>query len=52
MGLVTIAEYVENDEIVRRFSALGVDFAQGFGVHRPEPLSLKTPAPTALKMGP
>lgn len=38
MGLTTIAEYVENDEIVRRLTALGVDYAQGYGVHRPQPL--------------
>jgi diguanylate cyclase (GGDEF)-like protein/PAS domain S-box-containing protein len=43
MGLTTIAEYVENDEIVQRLTELGVDYAQGFGVHRPEPLSLELP---------
>jgi diguanylate cyclase (GGDEF)-like protein/PAS domain S-box-containing protein len=43
MGLTTIAEYVENDEIVRRLTELGVDYAQGFGVHRPEPLSMELP---------
>ncbi|MEO1767903.1 EAL domain-containing protein [Thiobacter aerophilum] len=44
MGLATIAEYVENDETVRHLTALGVDYAQGYGVHRPEPLSLEAPA--------
>jgi EAL domain-containing protein (putative c-di-GMP-specific phosphodiesterase class I) len=39
MGLSTIAEYVENDETLSRLTELGVDFAQGFGVHRPQPLS-------------
>lgn len=43
MGLSTIAEYVENDEIARRLTDMGVDYAQGFGVHRPEPLSLDAP---------
>lgn len=50
MGLATIAEYVENDEIVRHLTALGVDYAQGFGVHRPEPLSLEA-APVAAQGG-
>lgn len=47
MGLTTIAEYVENDEIVRRLTELGVDYAQGFGVHRPEPLSMESPVAVA-----
>lgn len=37
MGIRTVAEYVENDRILARLRALGVDYAQGFGVHRPEP---------------
>ncbi|MCW8930292.1 MAG: EAL domain-containing protein [Gammaproteobacteria bacterium] len=39
MGLKTIAEYVENDEILDVVKEIGVDFAQGFGVSRPRPLS-------------
>ncbi len=38
MGLKTIAEYVENEAIMQRLSELGVDYVQGFGMHRPEPL--------------
>jgi len=38
MGLQTIAEYVENDAIRKELSALGVDYAQGFGISRPGPL--------------
>jgi diguanylate cyclase (GGDEF)-like protein/PAS domain S-box-containing protein len=37
MGIRTVAEYVENDRILARLRKLGVDYAQGFGVHRPEP---------------
>lgn len=37
-GIKTIAEYVESDEIKRIVTHLGADFAQGFGVHRPEPI--------------
>lgn len=37
-GLKTIAEFVENDAIRARLIEMGVDFAQGYGIHRPEPL--------------
>lgn len=38
IGLKTIAEFVESDEIVQTLHALGVDFAQGFHFGRPQPL--------------
>ena len=38
MGIRTIAEYVENDAILRRLEKMGVDYAQGYAVGRPEPL--------------
>lgn len=38
MGLKTIAEYVESEAIMQRLAELEVDYVQGFGVHRPEPL--------------
>ncbi|MCU7800473.1 MAG: EAL domain-containing protein [gamma proteobacterium symbiont of Lucinoma myriamae] len=38
MGLKTIAEYVENDEILAVIKEIGVDFAQGYGLSRPRPL--------------
>ncbi|MFW2439596.1 MAG: EAL domain-containing protein [Arenicellales bacterium] len=38
MGLKTIAEYVENEAIHIAVANMGVDFVQGFGVHKPEPL--------------
>lgn len=37
-GMKTIAEFVENTEIQTRLKTLGVDYAQGYGIHRPEPL--------------
>lgn len=43
MGIQTIAEYVENDRILKLLGSLGVDFAQGYGVHRPEPLESSVP---------
>ena len=38
MGLKTIAEYVENDDILRELSAMGIDMVQGFGIARPAPI--------------
>jgi diguanylate cyclase (GGDEF)-like protein/PAS domain S-box-containing protein len=38
MGIQTIAEYVENDEIMKKVIELGVDYAQGFGIEKPKPL--------------
>ncbi len=38
MGLRTVAEFVENQAILERLRSLGVDFAQGYGVHQPQPL--------------
>ena len=38
MDLVTVAEYVETNEIRHRVAAVGVDYAQGFAVGRPVPL--------------
>jgi len=38
MGLRTIAEYVENDDVLEVIREIGVDFAQGYGLSRPRPL--------------
>jgi diguanylate cyclase (GGDEF)-like protein len=35
----TVAEGVETDAVRERLVALGVDYAQGFAIHRPEPLA-------------
>ncbi len=35
-GMKTIAEFVENKEIQDRLAAMGVDYAQGYGIHKPE----------------
>ncbi|MCU7828536.1 MAG: EAL domain-containing protein [Candidatus Thiodiazotropha sp. (ex Myrtea sp. 'scaly one' KF741663)] len=39
MGLQTIAEYVESDQILEQLIEIGVDYAQGFGVVKPSPIS-------------
>ena len=36
MGLHTIAEFAENDEIIDVLKKIGVDYAQGYGVAKPE----------------
>ena len=38
MGLETIAEFVESEAILAELKAIGVDFAQGFGLARPAEL--------------
>jgi len=38
MGLEVIAEYVENDEIIRILNEIGVDYGQGYGISRPLPM--------------
>jgi diguanylate cyclase (GGDEF)-like protein len=38
-GLKTIAEFVENVEIKSQLVELGVDYAQGYGIHRPESIT-------------
>lgn len=40
IGTRTIAEYVETPAIVEQLRAIEVDFAQGFGISRPQPLQL------------
>ncbi|MBN2441431.1 MAG: EAL domain-containing protein [Spirochaetales bacterium] len=38
MGLETIAEYVESEEILTKLKTIGVNYAQGFGISKPKPL--------------
>jgi diguanylate cyclase (GGDEF)-like protein/PAS domain S-box-containing protein len=35
----TVAEFVDKPEILKRVRELGIDYAQGFLLHKPEPLS-------------
>lgn len=39
MGIGTIAEFVDSEEIRAILQELGIDYVQGFAVHRPMPLS-------------
>ena len=38
MGKKTIAEFVENDEILAKLREIGVDYAQGYGIAVPRPI--------------
>lgn len=40
MGLKTIAEFVENKEILTKLEEIGVDYVQGYYIHKPEQLRL------------
>ena len=40
MGMQTIAEFVENDEIKGMLREIGIDYAQGYGIGHPEPMDL------------
>ncbi len=39
MGIATVAESVENAEILAAVRSLDIDYAQGFGIDRPHPLA-------------
>jgi len=39
MGIETIAEYVENEQIIKKLQEIRVDYAQGYGVEQPAPLA-------------
>lgn len=38
MGIKTVAEFVKDDESLEQLRKLGVGYAQGYGIHMPEPL--------------
>lgn len=44
MGIKTIAEFVETQELANRLKTLGVDYAQGYGLHKPQPFLVKAAA--------
>ena len=45
IGIPTIAEWVESDEIRREVQRLGLDYAQGYAVDRPTLIAMPTTAP-------
>lgn len=39
MGIKTIAEYVENEQIIQKLRELNVDYGQGYGIEQPKPIN-------------
>ena len=39
LELKTVAEYVETQELADILNEMNVDYAQGYGLHKPEPLA-------------
>jgi EAL domain-containing protein (putative c-di-GMP-specific phosphodiesterase class I) len=52
MGLKTVAEFVENERIAGYLAELGVDYGQGFGLGKPEPIEQFLNARIDLATGP
>jgi diguanylate cyclase (GGDEF)-like protein/PAS domain S-box-containing protein len=50
IGLTTVAEFVESAAVLERLREIGVDYAQGYFLHRPEPL--ETVLAEAMDPGP
>jgi diguanylate cyclase (GGDEF)-like protein len=40
MNIASIAEFVENDAIRQKLAEIGIDYVQGYGVGKPQPVSL------------
>ena len=38
MNIKTVAEFVENDEILQKIQTIGINYAQGYGIEKPQPL--------------
>lgn len=38
MGIQTVAEYAENEAVIEQLRNLGVDYVQGYGVGKPQPI--------------
>lgn len=40
VGVKTVAEFVDRPEVLARVREIGIDYAQGFLLHRPEPINM------------
>ena len=38
MGIATVAEFVEDEQVMQKLRTLGIDYGQGYGIARPKPL--------------
>ena len=41
LNVKTIAEYVENDLILKKLKSLNIDYAQGYGIMKPRPVAVE-----------
>jgi diguanylate cyclase len=39
VGVKTVAEFVDRPEVLAKLRAMGIDYAQGYLLHRPAPLN-------------
>ncbi|EDQ02558.1 putative bifunctional diguanylate cyclase/phosphodiesterase [Shewanella benthica] len=44
MGIETVAEFVENQDIIDKLQEIGINYAQGYAIGRPQPLSSYRPS--------
>jgi EAL domain-containing protein (putative c-di-GMP-specific phosphodiesterase class I) len=44
VGLKTVAEFVDSKEVFERVRALGIDYAQGYLMHKPQAIELALPS--------
>ncbi len=44
LNIKTVAEFVDKEELLARLRDIGIDYAQGFLLHRPEPIDCLTAA--------
>jgi EAL domain-containing protein (putative c-di-GMP-specific phosphodiesterase class I) len=54
VGMQTVAEFVQSEEVLKKLRSMGVDFAQDFFIHRPAPLDellLGLPQPPKANSG-
>ncbi len=45
IGVHTVAQFVENIELLPKLHELGIDYAQGYGISRPQPIDELLPEP-------
>lgn len=49
LGIATVAEFVENEAVLERVKALGIDYAQGYALGRPALLDVHLSPPEAAR---
>ncbi len=52
IGVKTVAEYVETESVLDHLREIGVDYAQGYLLHRPEPLANMVPTNSVAALEP